>query len=620
MQCHNMTEKIDINKDAKKIVLVGNPNVGKSVFFNALTGAYVDVSNFPGTTVDISSGRYKDMVVMDTPGVYGVSSFNDEERVARDVILYADIILNVVDALHIERDLFLTQQIIDMGKPVVVALNMMDEVKKNGIEIDVDKLSQELGVPVIPTVAVKGEGIEEIKEALLHCARVGNRLPIVEENLQAVRHLVDEDSEALLVLEEDESIIARHNISGIKGMREQIYQARRERVDEIVKKVMRQTNRGASFSVKLGRWMLSPLTGIPILIVVLWLVYEFVGVFVAQTVVEWTEGLIMGEYYYNFIMNLLEPILGTESFLGQLLIGEFGVLTMTPIYVFGLLLPLVVGFYLVLSIMEDSGYLPRVAVLTDRSLNYLGLNGRAIIPIILGFGCVTMATIVTRILGSRRERFIATMLLALTIPCSAQLGVIAGLLGPLGIKMTALYLFVILLVFAVVGTLLNRVVPGKSTDLMIDLPPLRLPRIGNVLKKTYVKSKAFITEAGPLFLLGTVIISVLQYTGILDLIADGFAPIIEGFLKLPRETAVAFIMGIIRRDFGAAGLNDMVSQGLLNPSQVVVALIAITLFVPCIAAVMVIFKERNWKEAILIWVSSFITSFLTAGIVAQVIV
>lgn len=619
MQCHNMTEKIDINKEAKKIVLVGNPNVGKSVFFNALTGSYVDVSNFPGTTVDISSGRYRDMVVMDTPGVYGVSSFNDEERVARDVILYADIILNVVDALHIERDLFLTQQIIDMGKPVVVALNMMDDVKKNGIEIDVDKLSRELGVPVIPTIAVKGEGIEEVKEALGR-ARTGNRLPIVEENLHAVRHMVDEDSEALLVLEEDENIIARHNISGIKGMREQIYQARRERVDEIVKKVVRHTNRGASFSVRLGRWMLSPLTGIPILLVVLWLVYELVGVFVAQTAVGWTEEVIMGKYYYEFIMKTLEPLLGTESLLAQLLIGEFGVLTMTPIYVFGLLLPLVVGFYLVLSIMEDSGYLPRVAVLTDRSLNLLGLNGRAIIPIILGFGCVTMATITTRILGSRRERFIATMLLGLAIPCSAQLGVIAGLLGPLGIKMAALYVSVIFIVFALTGTLLNKVVPGKSTDLMIDLPPLRLPRIGNVLKKTYVKSKVFITEAGPLFLLGAVIITLLQYTGILDLIANGFAPITEGFLKLPRETAVAFIMGIIRRDFGAAGLNDMVSRGLLNSSQVVVALIAITLFVPCIAAIMVIFKERDWKEALLIWLGSFAISFLTAGIVAQVII
>jgi len=619
VQCHNLTEQIDINKGARKLVLVGNPNVGKSLFFNALTGIYVDVSNFPGTTVDISSGRYNDMVVMDTPGVYGVSSFNDEERVARDVILYADVILNVVDALHIERDLFLTQQIIDMGKPVVVALNMMDEVRKNGIQIDVDELSHQLGVPVIPTTIIKGEGLEKLKKALDH-ARVGNRIPIVMEHLPKVRSLVDEDSEALLVLEEDENILERHNISQTEGMREKIYEARRARVNQITDKVVQHTNKEASFSIKLGRWLLSPIVGFPVLAVVLWLTYKFVGEFIAQTVVEWTEEIIMGEYYYNFIVNLLEPLIGMDSFLGQFLIGEFGVLTMAPIYVFGLLLPLVVGFYFVLSIMEDSGYLPRVAVLTDRSLNSIGLNGRAIIPIILGFGCVTMATITTRVLGSKRERFIATALLGLTIPCSAQLGVIAGLIAPLGARMILMYVFVILLVFVLSGTILNKILPGKSTDLMIDLPPLRIPRPVNVLKKTYIKSKAFILEAGPLFVLGAAIITVLQYTGILDVISNAFAPITEGFLKLPKETAVAFIMGIIRRDFGAAGLNDMVSRGMLNPSQILIALIAITLFVPCIAAVMVIFKERTWKESLVIWLGSFVISFLTAGIVAQFII
>jgi ferrous iron transport protein B len=623
VQCHNLTEQIDINKDARKLVLVGNPNVGKSLFFNALTGLYVDVSNFPGTTVDISSGRYKDMVVMDTPGVYGVSSFNDEERVARDIILYADIILNVVDALHIERDLFLTQQLIDMGIPVVVALNMMDEVKKNGIKMDVEELSRQLGVPVIPTIITKGEGLDEVKDALDN-AGIGNRIPIVMEHLPKVRHLVDEDSEALLVLERDENIIERHNINQTTGdledLREKIYEARRARVNEITQKVVQQTNKEASFSIRLGRWMLSPIIGIPILAVVLWLTYEFIGVFVAQTVVEWTEGIIMGEYYYNFIVNLIEPLIDMESFLGQFLIGEFGVLTMAPIYVFGLLLPLVVGFYFVLSIMEDSGYLPRIAVLTDRSLNSIGLNGRAIIPIILGFGCVTMATITTRVLGSKRERFIATALLGLTIPCSAQLGVIAGLVAPLGLKMVLLYVFVIFLVFVLSGTILNKVLPGESTDLIIDLPPLRIPQPANVLKKTYVKSKAFIVEAGPLFVIGAALITLLQYTGVLDLISNAFAPITEGFLKLPRETSVAFIMGIIRRDFGAAGLSDMVSGGLLNPSQVLISLIAITLFVPCIAAVMVIFKERTWKESLAIWLGSFIVSFLTAGIVAQIII
>jgi len=613
-----MTAKVDIDTEAKKLVLVGNPNVGKSVFFRGLTGVYVDVSNFPGTTVDISSGRYQDMVVMDTPGVYGVSSFNDEERVARDVILYADLILNVVDAVHLERDLFLTQQVIDMGKPVVVALNMMDEVRRNGIAIDVDKLSQELGVPVIPTTATKGEGIDEVKKALPE-ARRGHRLPWVEKMIPTVLDRVDEESEALMVLEEDENILALHHIEPgqFEPMRESIYKERRQRVNEIVDKVVAETSKGASLGVKIGRWMLSPLTGVPILAVVLWLVYQFIGVFVAQTVVGYTEEVIMGTYYTNFITKLL-GFLNEDSFIGQLLIGEFGALTMVPIYLFGLLLPLVVGFYLVLSILEDSGYLPRIAAMVDRALVSLGLNGRAIIPIILGFGCVTMATITTRLLGSKRERFIATMLLGLAIPCSAQLGVIAGLIAPLGGKMLLLYVATIVIVFVLTGTLLNKVMPGESTDLLIDLPPIRVPQLGNVLQKTYLKSKAFIMEAGPLFLLGAVLITVLQATGALEAIANAFAPITEGFLKLPRETAQAFIMGIIRRDFGAAGLNSMVSDGMLNPMQVVVSLVAITLFVPCIAAIMVIFKERNWKEAAVIWLGSFAISFLVAGTLAQI--
>ncbi len=618
MSCHHVMEPFNIPEGTKKIVLAGNPNVGKSVFFNALTGLYVDVSNFPGTTVDISIGRYENAVVMDTPGVYGVSSFNDEERVARDVILFADVILNVVDAVHLERDLFLTQQILDMGIPVVVALNMMDEVKRNGLQIDVKTLSEELGVEVIPTTATKNQGIDAIKEALKR-ARPGKRIPEIDFLIKRVRNKIPLESEALLALEEDENILKRHMLQNEYRKRDYIYQIRRKRVDFIVDKVVSATNEGASFKTKLGRWMLKPTTGIPILLVILFCVYQIIGVFVAQTVVGITEEIIMGHYYYRFIMGIMTKFLDDSSFLGQLLIGEFGILTMAPIYLFGLLLPLVVGFYLVLSIMEDSGYLPRLAALVDRLLTGLGLNGRAIIPMILGFGCVTMATITTRILGSKRERFIATMLLGLAIPCSAQLGVIMGLIAPLGGDLLFLYVFVITAIFVLTGTILNRIMPGQSSDLLIDLPPIRMPLLKNVLYKTYSKSKMFIKEAGPLFVLGAAIITIFQYTGILTVIADFFAPITEGFLKLPKETAQTFIMGIIRRDFGAAGLNTMAAQGLLNPVQIVVALIAITLFVPCIAAIMVIFKERSWQESLLIWVGSFVISFLTAGAIAQIL-
>ncbi|SHH06868.1 ferrous iron transport protein B [Tepidibacter thalassicus] len=617
--CHTCNPNVEIEDLDIKLVLAGNPNVGKSVFFNYLTGMYVDVSNFPGTTVDISSGRFEKYVVIDTPGVYGISSFNDEERVARDVILHADIILNVVDALHLERDLFLTQQIIDTGKPVIVALNMMDDVKRNGIEIDIDKLSEELGVKVIPTSAIKGEGLEEVKKSIRQ-ARVGNILDIVKENKEKIKNEVDLDSEKLLILEEDENIIKRHNIKNAPKLREEIYTKRRSRIDSIIEMTVRQINEGASLKTKLGRWMVQPLTGIPILLFTLYLIYQAIGVFVAQTIVGITEEVIMGEYYYHFIMNTLGKVIPLDTFIGHLFLGEFGVLTMAPIYLFGLLLPLVVGFYFFLSILEDTGYLPRIATLVDRALTFIGLNGRAIIPIILGFGCVTMATVTTRILGSKRERFIATMLLGLAIPCSAQLGVIAGLIASLGAKYTLIYIFTIVLVFGIVGVLLNKFMPGESTTLLIDLPPLRIPKFSNILKKTYVKSKMFILEAGPLFVLGAAIITLLQDTKALDAIIKVFAPITQGFLKLDPRVAQTFIMGIIRRDFGAAGLTDLASQGVLNSAQLLISLVVITLFVPCIAAIMVIFKERSWKESVAIWIGSFVISFLVGGILALFVI
>ncbi|OHW63425.1 ferrous iron transport protein B [Andreesenia angusta] len=616
---HNPVEGMHIPEGAKKIVLAGNPNVGKSVFFNYLTGMYVDVSNFPGTTVDISTGKLGEDVVMDTPGVYGVSSFNDEESVARDIILYADVIVNVVDAVHMERDLFLTQQIIDMGKPVVVALNMMDDVVRNGLEIDVKKLSEELGVEIIPTTATRGEGLLEVKEAISR-AKPGNRIAEVKELIDSVIGQVDTESEALLLLEEDENIIERHNILESKQKREHIYKLRRTRVDGIVERCVSQKNSGATLRSKIGKLTLNPLTGIPILIGALYIMYLVIGVFVAQTVVGITEEVIMGGYYNDFIMNTLGTLLSQESFIGKVMVGEFGLFTMVPIYILGLLLPLVVGFYFILSVLEDSGYLPRIAALVDRVLMFFGLNGRAIIPIILGFGCVTVAVITTRLLGSKRERFIATMLLGLAIPCSAQLGVIMGIIAPLGLGYLMLYTGVIFLVFAVTGTVLNKILPGKSTDLLIDLPPLRIPRVGNVLKKTYNKSVMFLKEATPLFIIGALLITVMQYTGALESISDGIAPFTTGFLKLPAETSQAFIMGIVRRDFGAAGLNDLVSRGLMSSSQIIVALVAITLFVPCIASIMVIFKERSIKESIMIWLSSFVLAFLVAGVLAQIIV
>lgn len=611
--CHNCNNIDYKGLKGKRLVLAGNPNVGKSVFFNHLTGLYVDVSNFPGTTVDISVGKYKDYIVMDTPGVYGVSSFNEEETVARDVILGADIILNVVDSVHLDRDLFLTRQLIDMGKPVVVALNMTDELRKNGIEIDAVELEKLLGVPVIPTAAAKNKGMEAVLEAISK-ARQGNRASELTEKIMELAGEKCSEAEALLILEDDEVISERTGIK-TQGLRDELYLKRRRAVEDIVSKVLKETDKGASLSVLLGRWMLKPVTGIPMLALALYLMYKIIGVFVAGTVVGFTEETIMEGLYRPFILSVMSPLLNESSFFGSLLIGEFGVLTMVPVYILGLLLPLIIGFYMLMAIMEDSGYLPRIAALVDRILVYFGLNGKAIIPIILGFGCVTMATMTTRILGTKREKIIATMLLGLAIPCSAQLGVIMGLISELDAVYVLIYGVTILAVFILAGTVLNKVLPGESSQLLIDLPAIRLPLPGNVLKKTLQKTVMFLKEAVPLFIYGAVLISILEYTGLLVSLQEILSPITVTLLKLPVETSTAFIMGIIRRDFGAAGLTSIA----MTQQQVLVSLIVMTLFVPCIAAIMVIFKERGTKDALAIWLGSFAVAFAVGGIVAWLI-
>jgi ferrous iron transport protein B len=610
--CHESSVTVPIPPGARKIVLAGNPNTGKSVFFNFLTGVYVEVSNYPGTTLEISSGHFGGDIVIDTPGVYGLSSFNDEERVARDVILEADVVLNIVDAVHLERDLFLTQQLIDTGVPVLVALNMMDEAANHHLKIDVDRLVELLGVPVIPTVAVHKQDLQKVAAAIDR-ARPGWVDPRLRTLLAELHAEVPSQGEALLILEGDPVIAGRYSLAP-RDHREAIYLQRRERINAITAQTVQTGSERRTISQKLGNMMLDPLYGWLILVVALWATYQFIGLCIAGTVVGFTEKTVMTGYYEPLVRALLTRVITPQSSLGQVLIGEFGLLTMTVTYLLGLLFPLVAGFYLMLSLFEDSGYLPRIATLVDRAMNTVGLNGKAVIPLILGFGCVTVATITTRLLGSERERRIAIFLLGLAIPCSAQLGVIAGLLAKVGFNYAMLYVGVIFAVLVIVGTLLNAVIPGKTMDLLINLPPLRLPRAGNVIKKTYTKSLGFLVEAAPLFAIGALIISLLQISGSLQLLQRVLAPVTTGWLGLPVQAANAFIMGIIRRDFGAAGLSAMG----LNPLQTVVALITITLFVPCIASIMVMFKERSKAEAALMWLSTWVIAFFTGGLVNQV--
>jgi ferrous iron transport protein B len=610
---HCDTGGLTLAEDACTIVLAGNPNVGKSVVFNALTGTYVDVSNFPGTTVELTSGKLGGTDVVDTPGIYGVSSFNDEETVARDIILRAGIVINVVDAVHLERDLFLTLQLVDMGKPMVVALNMVDEARREGVAIDRDLLEDLLGVPVIEMVAIKGVGLADLK-ASLSKARAGHADHDFEDDLLALADLVGSRAEALMVLEGDECVAARHGVTAQSAARrEHIYTMRRRRVNDIVGHVVRASNEGASFSAKLSHLMLNPWTGVPMLIAFLASMYVVFGQWIAGDVVDFMRTTVMEGHYVPFVQSAVGHVFAPGSAVYTILAGRFGVLTMTPSTLLGVILPLVTGFYLLLSLLEDTGYLPRIAALADRSLTSMGLNGRAVIPLILGLGCVTMGTLTTRILGSKRERFIATALMAIAVPCSAQLGIIAALMTRAKPIYTAAYFGILLAVFVVLGTVLNKLVPGQSTDLLIDLPSLRVPRLGNVARKTGTKVWGFMKEVTFFFVLGTLFLGLLDVTGALRFIIAAMRPLVVGWLGLPPATATAFVMGIVRRDFGAAGF---LTIHLTDP-QLLVAMVTITLFVPCLASMILVLRERGWGYMLGLLTGSLGLGFLLGGLLAR---
>jgi ferrous iron transport protein B len=355
---------------------------------------------------------------------------------------------------------------------------------------------------------------------------------------------------------------------------------------------------GQGFAERLSRIMMNPVTGIPILLIVLYIgLYQFVGVFGAGTLVDFIEGTIFGEGINPWVTDLVTGLIPFKV-LQDLFVGEYGIITLGLSYAFAIILPIVGTFFIVFSIIEDSGYLPRLAMLVDRVFKGIGLSGRAVIPLVLGFGCDTMATIVTRTQETRRERIITTLLLALAIPCSAQLGVIFAILSGNGLALL-IWMGVVALVFLLVGYLAAKVIPGERASFYMEVPPLRLPKISNVLVKTYTRLQWYFTEVLPLFILISILLWLGQLTGVFDFIISGLEPVV-GLIGLPPDTALVFLYGFFRRDFGAAGLYDLHSSGILLGIPLVVAAVTLTLFIPCVAQFMVMLKERGIKTALAI--------------------
>ena len=611
--------------------------MGKSVIFNYLTGKYVTVSNYPGTTVEVTrgalSGSQKSEVVIDTPGVNSLIPMSEDEKVTRDILLLEPParLVQVMDAKNIRRGLLISLQLSEMGLPFLAVLNMWDEAKSRGILIRTEALSRTLGIPVFKTVATRRKGLDAIRENLDRHALspvtvsypeaietgVSRLLPLLPEVSISKRSL------ALMLLAGDESLtdwlhrnLSEEAIAQIEATRHEIEdhatepvgylisQARLKKVDEILSDVMSASRESfRSLSVTIGNLSIHPVWGVPILLLVLFVMYEFVGVFGAKISVDFLEATVFGKWLLPPLTRLIERLLPVPL-LQALLIGPYGVFTMALTYAIAIVLPIVGYFFMIFGLMEDSGYLPRLAVMTNQIFKKMGLNGKAVLPMVLGLGCDTMATMTTRILDTEKDRTIVTLLLALAVPCSAQLGVILGMFAGIPLPYFLAWIGVIAGIMVVVGYLASRVLPGEASDFVLEIPPLRVPQLSNVMIKTLARIEWYLKEAVPLFILGTLILFLLHQTNALTLIEWGLSPLITHFLGLPEKVTEAFIIGFLRRDYGAAGLFVLAKAGRLNPHQVLVGLVTMTLFLPCIAQFFVMIKERGLRKTL--WITAVV--------------
>lgn len=632
---------------APAILLVGHPNVGKSVLFHRLTGAYVNVSNYPGTTVEVTQAPARfdaSATLLDTPGVLALPSRSDDERATMRALLNetSRCLVQVGDAKNLRRTLTLTALLAELGVPMVLALNMHDEAMARGVTVDIPALAEELAIPVLATVATGGEGMGELTSSIARAAVPDPLLhydPLLEEEITTLAAAITTHAPhpslaarglAILFLGNDtevDSWLRQHagpayaqldalrraaSLRAEEDLPGLLARQRTEAADALATSVSQRAVRSSPLlAQRIGQAVVHPLWGIPILLGVLYAVYLFVGVFGATTLVGLLEEDLFDGILNPAVTDFVTTQIGNNG-LSDLLVGQYGLWTMGMTYALALILPIVSTFFIAFGILEDSGYMPRLSVIANRIFARMGLNGRAVLPMVLGLGCVTMATLTTRILHSPRERLITIFLLALAIPCSAQLGVVLGMLG--GVSFSALLVWALAMVGVLFlsGFLAARLVPGRRIPLVTELPPMRLPIAGNVLKKTTGRLKWYLIEVIPLFLIGTFLMYLLDRLGILPAIIEAGEPLVSGWLGLPKEASAAFVMGFLRRDFGATGLFMLADA--LSPVQAIVGMITITLFIPCFASLLMMIKERGLKTGLAMLAIIVPFAFLVGGL------
>lgn len=567
----------------KKIVLMGNPNVGKSVVFSRLTGANVISSNYPGTTVDFSKGKLRldgrPVEIIDAPGTYSLKPSNKAEEAAAKMLQDADVVIDVIDATNLERNLYLALELLERKIPIVIALNMWDEARHLGIHIDEKKLEKMLKVPVVPTVALTGEGIKEL-----------------------VSNIKNAKSPKRELLKNDEQ--------------------RWVEIGRIVKQVEKFEHKHHDLRDKIEDLTIKPITGIPIALGII-----FAAFWLVRLIGENLIYYVLDRFFYNIYLPLIEQlskIIG-PGFIHTILIGEFGTkidfveslgMLTTGLYVpIAMVLPYIIAFYFVLSLLEDTGYLPRLATLVDNVFHKLGMHGHGIVPMFLGLGCNVPGALATRTLETRKQRFISATLLAIAIPCMAQTAMVFGMLGKFGLLYIGIVFLTLGVLYIILGLIMNKFVKGDSPEIFLEIPPYRRPNLKATVKKTWMRVRWFLREAIPFLFFGVAIINVLYAIGFLQWLGELFQPVMHGLFGLPGEASTALMIGFLRKDLAVGMLLTIKNMSAM---QLVITSVMLTIYFPCVATFAVLIKELGLKDmfkSFLIMVGTAVT----VGVILRIV-
>lgn len=557
-----------MNQNNKKIVLLGNPNSGKSAVFTRLTSIDAISSNYPGTTVEITRGTLKvsneQYEIIDAPGIYSLSSYSKAEEVANKTIEEADIILNIIDSTNLERSLNLTLQLLNKKKPLILVLNFWDETKHNGIEIDIKKLENLFNVPVVATCAITGQGIKELVEKI------------------------------------KEAKISNYKYDDTKKW---------EQIGIIIEQVQKINFKHHLFSERLNELSINPFSGIIIAILILFISFIIIR-FIGEGIINYIFDPLFNSIYMPLINKLYNSSL--PLFLKDLLIGKtpevmksFGIIT-TGIYIpLVIVLPYIFAFYLVLSVLEDTGYLPRLSVMLDNILHKFGIHGYSSIPIILGLGCKVPALFSIRILESEREKVITAILVLLSAPCMPQTAMILSLGMPYGLKTVVMIFVTILFISIVTSFLLNKTLKGEAQELFLEIPPYRIPGINILLKKLWFRVKSFLFEAVPLIFFGVFLINIMDIFGITDFLSKISGNFFNYLFGMPEDMGIVLLLGFLRKDVSIS----MLAPFTLTAKQFIIASIFLVIYLPCIASFFTLLKEFGKKITFKIIVLNFLVAF-----------